>query len=98
MHQDFLTTVQIVGYQLYTKKGVTWKSVEPWERMMNRKYRMFQADVQVHAPKDRTLMNYRFDQLLKKKSKKNIKRQGRLAKTLRVSRAGKNFQRISPRK
>ena len=66
----FLTTVQIVGYQLYTKKGVTWESVEPWERMMNRKYRIFQADVQVHAPKDRTLMNYRLSISFWKKSKK----------------------------
>lgn len=58
-NQLILTIPQIVGYQLYTKPGITWESVEPWERMMDRKYRMFQADVQVHAPKQRTLMNYR---------------------------------------
>ena len=36
----------IVGNRPFYDKGQRkWSEVEPWERMMNRKYRMFQADV-----------------------------------------------------
>jgi len=48
----------IVGYQLFTRPGIRFADQEPWERMMSRKYRMFQADVQVNAPVERTLFNY----------------------------------------
>lgn len=49
----------IVGYQLFTKPNSTFEESEPWERMMSRKYRMFQADVQLNAPQERTLFNYK---------------------------------------
>ena len=49
----------IVGYQLFTRPGIRFADQEPWERMMSRKYRMFQADVQVNAPVERTLFNYK---------------------------------------
>ena len=49
----------IVGYQLFTRPGIRFADQEPWERMMSRKYRMFQADVQINAPVERTLFNYK---------------------------------------
>ena len=39
--------------------GTSWESEMPWERMLLRTYRMFQADIQMNAPKDRTLFNYK---------------------------------------
>lgn len=51
--------IYIVGYQLFTRPGVNFAEQEPWEQMMSRKYRMFQADVQVNAPVERTLFNYK---------------------------------------
>ena len=49
----------IIGHHLFTRPGIKWSDGEPWERMMARKYRMFMADVQVNAPKERTLFNYK---------------------------------------
>ena len=48
-----------VGTQLYTKPGITWEEVMPWERMLQRTYQMFEADFQLNAPKDRTLFDYK---------------------------------------
>jgi len=56
----------VYGYQLYATglgplfldENVTYEASEPWEIMAHRRHRMFHADVVVHAPKERTLLNY----------------------------------------
>ena len=48
-----------VGTGLFTTPGITWESQHPWERMLPRLYRMWQADIQTNAPKDRTLFDWR---------------------------------------
>ena len=50
----------IVGVHMFTRPGITWESQHPWDRMLGRMYRMFQADVQINAPKERTLFNYKY--------------------------------------
>ena len=47
------------GAQLWTKPGITWESQHPWDKMLPRLYRMFNADVELSAPKTRTLLNYK---------------------------------------
>ena len=42
----------------FFNKNAVFEQQEPWERMLSRKYRLFHADVQLNAPKDRTLFNY----------------------------------------
>ena len=49
-----------VGTHVFTTPGITWESQHPWERMLPRLYRMFMADVQQNAPRDRTLFNYKY--------------------------------------
>ena len=44
--------------QLFMDPRARYEEQEPWERMLKRKYRLFHADVELHAPKDRTLFNY----------------------------------------
>ena len=49
----------IIGVPAFIKNGATWDSENPWDRMLPRLYRMFMSDVQMNAPKDRTLFNYK---------------------------------------
>lgn len=53
-----LYSYYIVGCHVFTRPGITWESQHPWDKMLPRMYRLFMADVQVNAPKDRTLFNY----------------------------------------
>ena len=47
------------GVKMYTVPDITWESQHPWDRMLPRHFRMFQSDVELNAPKNRTLFNYR---------------------------------------
>jgi hypothetical protein len=60
-----LTTV-VEGYsryaaghrRLFLSNNTSYDDSEPWDRMINRRHRLFHADVICNAPKDRTLFNY----------------------------------------
>jgi len=49
----------IVGADAYQYKDTTFEKLWPWPRYLTRMFRQFNAEVEVYAPKDRTLMNYR---------------------------------------
>ena len=54
-----ISNSSVLGFgPLFLNPLSNYDEQEPWPTMTARKYRLFHADITLHAPKDRTLFNY----------------------------------------